>query len=158
MAMTRHKMRCTLTRQYAQMSWPYRTITPKDSHMLATLMYEAYRGTIDDEGETLEDAINETQRTLSGEYGCVLDTCSFLIEDHGRALSATIITKWEGAPLLAFVMTHPDARGKGMGTFLIRQSVNALLDQGQRELYLFVTDGNAPAQHIYNELGFAVVT
>ena len=36
---------------------------------LAELMLEAYRGTPDDEGETLEDAQDEIGATLVGQYG-----------------------------------------------------------------------------------------
>ena len=53
-------------------------------------------------------------------------------------------------------MTHPDAQGKGMATFLLKKSINALLTLGEKELVLFVTVGNDAAQHIYQKLGFQV--
>jgi hypothetical protein len=35
-------------------------------------MLESYRGTIDDEGETLDDARSEVRRTFDGDYGTFL--------------------------------------------------------------------------------------
>ena len=43
-------------------------------------MLDAYRGTIDDEGETLEDALAEVDRTFAGEYGEFLGAFSRVIE------------------------------------------------------------------------------
>lgn len=95
---------------------------------------------------------------MGGEHGPLLPSCSFLIEERGRALSATLISEWDGAPLVAFVMTHPDAKNTGMGTYLIQRSANALVAAGWNEMFLFVTEGNAPAQHVYEKLGFVIVS
>ncbi|GHO62118.1 hypothetical protein KSC_010100 [Ktedonobacter sp. SOSP1-52] len=53
-------------------------------------------------------------------------------------------------------MTQPDAKGKGIATFLLKKSINALLTQSEKELVLFVTVGNDAAQHIYQKLGFQI--
>jgi ribosomal protein S18 acetylase RimI-like enzyme len=134
-----------------------RHVSLKDVALLGRLMYDAYAGTIDDEGETLAQATEEVRGTLAGKYGQLLAACSFLIEEDGKALAATLVTQWEGLPLLAFVMTSPEAKNRGLGSYLVRRSIDALLADGQTELYLFVTVGNAPAQHIYEKLGFEVV-
>jgi ribosomal protein S18 acetylase RimI-like enzyme len=117
-------------------------------------MYEAYRGTVDDEGETLEQSVEEARGALGGKYGELLTRCSFLIANGFTPVSATVVTLWEGRPLLAFVLTHPDHQGHGMGTFLVRRSIDALLDQGFDEVDLFVTRANEPAVRIYERLGF----
>jgi ribosomal protein S18 acetylase RimI-like enzyme len=62
-----------------------------------------------------------------------------------------------GAPLVANVMTAPQAQNQGMATVLLRQAMNALLAHGYADLYLFVTEGNGPAQHVYQALGFVVI-
>lgn len=153
----RHKMRLALTPQSVAPRWPVRPITPSDVSALAALMFDAYHGTIDDEGETPDDARAEVQRTLDGAHGDFLPGCSFSVEEGGRMLAATLVTLWQDAPLLSFVMTHPEAKGRGLATYLIQQSSNALLGQGYDELYLFVTEGNVPAQRVYGRLGFTVV-
>lgn len=152
-----HKMRLALAPQTVAPRWPVRPVTHADVSALVALMFDAYRGTIDDEGDTPDDARAEVRRTLDGAYGDFLPACSFAVEEGGRMLAATLVTRWQGAPLLAFVMTHPNAKGRGLATYLIQQSSIALLDQGYDELYLFVTEGNVPAQRVYERLGFAVV-
>ena len=148
-------MRLALTHQDTAPRWRYRRVTPDDAPLLGPLMYDAYHGTIDDEGEGPDDP--EMERTLAGQYGPLLEGCSLLVEEDGRAVCATIVTWWREAPLLAFVMTHPSAQGQGMATFLIQQSINALLALGHTELFLAVTDGNVPAQRVYERLGFQIV-
>lgn len=161
-AVKRWMMRNHLAQLPVAGTWNARPVTQADSTMLGTLMYEAYQGTIDDEGETLAQAQAEIEDTLAGKYGPLMGMCSFLVEEQGRALGATIVTDWTNEqtgtrqPLLAFLMTHPDASGQGMATFLLSKTINALLAHSEQELVLFVTVGNSAAQHIYEKLGFQV--
>jgi pimeloyl-ACP methyl ester carboxylesterase/GNAT superfamily N-acetyltransferase len=136
--------------------WPCRPVTTDDIPALAQLVLDAYAGTIDDEGETLDEALQAMRDTFAGTstWGKLLHTCSYVIEEGGQALACTLVTAWHTQPLLAYVMTHPAAQRRGMGRFLIRKSIEALLAQSYRELTLFVTKGNLPAQHLYDTLGF----
>lgn len=158
----RWQMRNILTEHPVADTWNARTISQQDGPLLGALMYDAYHDTIDDEGETPEEAQAEIESVLNGKHGPLMGSCSFLVEEQGRALGATIITEWtderteKRQPLLAFLMTHPDASGRGIGTFLLSKSINALMAHGETELVLFVTVGNSAAQHIYQKLGFEV--
>lgn len=158
----RWMMRNLLTQQSVAGKWEAHPITPQDAPMLGTLMYEAYHDTIDDEGETPTSALSEIEGTLTGKYGPLMGECSFVVEEQGRALGASIVTDWTDErtgrrqPLLTFLMTHPDVAGKGIGTFLLGKTINTLLAHGETELVLFVTVGNSAAQHIYQKLGFEV--
>ena len=160
--MRRWMMRHTLTEHPVAETWSARPLSPQDGPLLGVLMYDAYHDTIDDEGETPAEAQAEIASVLGGKHGQLLEACSFVVEEGGRALGATIVTDWidertgERQPLLAFLMVHPDAAGQGMGTFLLSKSINALLTHGERELVLFVTVGNSAAQRVYQKLGFAV--
>lgn len=147
-------MKLQLQARRAEGSWPCRTITPDDIPSLAQLVIDAYRGTIDDEGETLEEALQAIQDVFAGTSGRLLNACSFAIDEQGQVQACTIVTLWHEQPLLAYVMTHPAAQGRGMGRFLIQKSIESLLAQGYHELSLFVTKGNLPAQHLYETLGF----
>lgn len=157
MARSRLKMKLMLTNQSLGTTWTCRNVSPSDATVLGHLMKEAYRNTIDDAGETIDEAIAEAQNMVGGKYGSLMETCSFLIEEANQAICACLITLWQGAPLVADLMTHPHHKNRGMGTYLLRQSINALWAQGYGELYLFVTVGNVKAQHIYENLGFTVV-
>ncbi|MDQ5827780.1 MAG: GNAT family N-acetyltransferase [Chloroflexota bacterium] len=136
-----------------------RRIRPGDEQGLAELMLEAYRGTVDDEGSTLEDALKETKATLSGRYGRLLWEHSFLVEEGCQALlCASLVTSFEGAPLLAFSMTRPSHKRQGLAGALILQSARSLREAGHEKLLLFVTEENLPARKLYEKLGFQVVS
>lgn len=158
MARSRMKMRLLLKKQEFAMSWNCRTVSEQDIHPLGVLMLDSFRDTIDYEGETLEDAISEIQGTIAGKYGPFLKPCSFVIEENGQALSACLVTfsMEVNLPLIAYSMTHPDFKNQGMGTFLLKKSINAILAQGYKETYLLVTRGNMIAQHLYEKIGFQV--
>ncbi len=155
-------MRLALTEQPGIANWNAHPISRQDGPLLGKLTYDAYYGTIDYEGETLEETLQEIEATLTGKYGPLLANSSFFVAEHGRVLGASMVTDWtdersgQKQPLLSFLMTDPAARGRGLATALLKKSINALLTQGEKELVLFVTVGNDAAQHIYQKLGFQV--
>jgi hypothetical protein len=53
-----------------------RTFEPDDVPALGGLMYSAYLDTVDYEGETPEQAAAEVHKTIRGEYGVFVPTCS----------------------------------------------------------------------------------
>ncbi|MGZ3694667.1 MAG: N-acetyltransferase family protein [Bdellovibrionota bacterium] len=132
----------------------FRPAVPEDAHALGKLMDLAYTGTIDHEGESREKCVEEMAGTMGGKYGPYFDFASFLVEENGEALAASLITFWKEKPLLAFSMTAPLAQGQGFGGFLIERSISALFSHGYKELTLVVTAGNAPAERLYAKLGF----
>jgi GNAT superfamily N-acetyltransferase len=134
-----------------------RRIRPADEQGLAELMLAAYRGTVDDEGANLEDALGEVKRTFSGGYGDLLWEHSFLAEEGGKVLSASLVTSFEGTPLLAFSMTHPSHKRRGLAGALILKSVRSLREDGDEILFLFVSEGNLPARKLYEKLDFQMV-
>lgn len=133
-----------------------RPLVPAHAPALGRLMFDAYRGTIDDEGEPLEGALAEVQRTFEGAYGSMMWEASFVapVGADGLLPSASVVTFWEGAPLLAFSMTRPEAQRQGLAAQLIRASAGALLQRGHERLLLVVTAGNTPAERLYEKLGF----
>ena len=143
-----------MTRQKVDKSWRCRTITAEDIEALASLMLASYTGTIDYDRETLEDALFEIRGVFQGKSGSLEELTSFAIEEGGRLVSAIIITLWQGKPLVAFSMTHPEFKNRGMATYLLKSAINALLTFNHKDLYLMVTDGNEPAQHVFEKLGF----
>jgi ribosomal protein S18 acetylase RimI-like enzyme len=149
-------MELELTRQDVTALWEYRTVRRSDREDLAILLYAAFRGTIDDEGETFADALAEMDRTFAGDYGDLLLDCSFVIERGEFLTSACLIglSGRDAVPLVAFSMTRPEAQRQGLARFLLLRAIDALLDRGHERLRLIVTEGNAPAQHLYASLGF----
>jgi ribosomal protein S18 acetylase RimI-like enzyme len=133
-----------------------RTGDPRESAALGELLYESYRGTIDDEGEDLSDALEESRSCLAGKYGPVLAEASFVIEDDEQLLAAIVVTAFPAldAPLIAYVMCRPEAQRRGYARALVRQSLGALHAAGIPQVGLFVTQQNEPAMQLYLALGF----
>jgi RimJ/RimL family protein N-acetyltransferase len=152
----RQKMKLALTRQEPAGPWTFRPVTPGDVEPLAELMLDAYRGTVDFHDETIADARTEIDKALADGYGRFIPAASFLVEKNGRPVSACLVTLLDDPPipLLAFSMTAPSHKNRGVAGFLIRHAVNRLLDAGHRELVLVVTGTNEPAIHLYEKLGF----
>jgi ribosomal protein S18 acetylase RimI-like enzyme len=150
-------MRLPLAERELSRPWRPHQIGSSDVRVLGTLMLAAYRGTVDDEGESLVEATAEVERTVAGEYGPFLADCSFVADDGWRIVGACMVTMWEGHPLLAHTIVHPDMKRRGVGTFLLAATGNALLAAGHSELDLFVTEENEPAVNLYRKLGFRVV-
>lgn len=137
-------------------SWQARHVRDEDAEDLATLLYAAFRGTVDDEGETFADAMAEVENLLAGAYGRFLPDCSFVVEDGEFLVSASLVSWFEQheAPLLAFTMTRPEAQRRGLARFLLQHSINALQSAGFARLTLIVTEANTTARRLYESLGF----
>lgn len=133
-----------------------RTLRKDDEQLLGTLLYAAYKGTVDDEGESLNDALQEAQRTLRGEYGPVMWNVSFLLVSGDTAVGASVVTMWgdDDTPFLAFSAVHPKRQREGIATHLLRLSLAGLRKIGYQRLRLMVTAANTPAVRFYEKMGF----
>jgi GNAT superfamily N-acetyltransferase len=127
-----------------------------DVHQLASLIYSAYRGTVDDEGESEADALVEVQKTFGGAYGVFVPSCSAVVERGGRLLSATLVTRWQNRPFVAFSMTEPNSKRTGLARACMMTAMSRLHAAGERELSLVVTLANLPAFNLYSSLGFVM--
>jgi predicted N-acetyltransferase YhbS len=80
---------------------------------------------VDDEGESEEEG--EIGQVIHG-YGPLLEECSFVAEDEGRLVGATLVTLSRAQALLRHVVVDPSMKRRGIGSFLITASDNALFD------------------------------
>jgi predicted N-acetyltransferase YhbS len=147
--------------EYDLVSPPFTAITSVHWDTLGALLHAAFVGTIDYDGESLEDAKQEINEAMSGKYGEVINGASRIATDEtGTAIAAVIFVREvsrsdasESHPLLAFTMTHPNHQGKGLGSQLISYGLQSLHSHGCATCELVVTIGNS-AQRIYERLGF----
>ena len=153
---SRYSMRAKLNPVEVQSRWAPQPLSQGSGEALGVLMERAYRGTVDDEGETRGQFVAEAKETLEGKWGAFVPEASFGIAQDGRTVSATVVTLWKDKPLLAYSVTEPAYQGQGMASCLIRQTMNALQRLGYTELDLGVTAGNAAAENLYRKLGFQV--
>ncbi|HEU5325086.1 MAG TPA: GNAT family N-acetyltransferase [Candidatus Limnocylindria bacterium] len=122
---------------------------------LAELMLDAYQGTIDADGsETLDVAQGEIDHYLRGGSGRPMLGHSRLAYDGERLVSAVLVSEFEGTPLIAYVCTASDHKGRGLADGLVRLAMRSLAQAGHRRVHLWVTAGNEPAERIYERLGF----
>lgn len=61
-----------------------------------------------------------------------------------------------GAVDLVSMWTHPSARSAGVGAALVQAVVDWSRDTGATRIELWVVRGNAPAQRLYERMGFRV--
>jgi RimJ/RimL family protein N-acetyltransferase len=132
-----------------------------DLDALAVLMIEAYRGTIDYDGETLPDAIAEVQAYFAGERGgSPLLNASRLGFVEGRLVGACLAANWDnrGVPLIAYVMTDGAWKLRGAASQLLGQVLVALHAEGFREVRAVITEGNLPSEKLFGRMNFSRVT
>jgi ribosomal protein S18 acetylase RimI-like enzyme len=135
-----------------------RAVTRDDAEALAVLMDDAYRGTIDAEpGQDLDDARSEIAATFAGAYGTPMLEASVVAVEQDELVSASIVTRFEGSPFVAFTMTQASHKGRGLSRAMMTRTVRILAEAGASHLDLVVTAGNEPAQRLYSSLGFVTV-
>lgn len=127
---------------------------PDDLQALARLMFAAYQGTVDYTGESVEAAAQEVQRTFTGAYGTYLAEHSCVVERESKLVSASLVTRREGRPLLAFAMTAPDWKRRGLAKATLGNVMQDLVAAGETRLELFVNAKNQYALGLYLSLGF----
>ncbi len=125
-----------------------------DQPALAGLLLAAYRGSVDEEEQTLAQALAEIGRTFEGHYGAFMPDCSRLIERNQALVAATLVTRWGDRPLVAFCMTAPALRRRGLARASLINTMQDLRQAGEPLLSLVVTVANRPACALYRQLGF----
>lgn len=131
-----------------------RSPTEHDKLELAQLLLDAYRGTIDQEQETIDQALAGVQRTFGGEYGPFMRAESRVVEREGKLVSATLLTRWQDRPFIAYAVTHPHWQRQGLARSSMLSAMHALHVSGNELLSLVVTLKNEPALNLYESLGF----
>lgn len=151
---SRAKLRVELVPAVRGRAPDVRAFEPADEPALGSLMYRAYLDTVDYDGETPAEAAEEIRKTILGAYGSFMPDCSMVLERAGVLLSATLVTRFEHRPFVAFTFTDPAATGQGMARRCMQAAMSALADKGEHELRLVVTLANAAALELYANLGF----
>lgn len=121
---------------------------------LASLMMDAYAGTIDYDGETEEQAVAEIDGYLAGE--AYLDTSVVAVGD-GRIVSAVLVSRILGVPLIGYAMTRAEVKGQGLASALLDAAAAAIWAAGHEEIRAFITAGNGPSETIFKRVGFEVI-
>ncbi|MDH3679623.1 MAG: GNAT family N-acetyltransferase [Acidimicrobiia bacterium] len=127
-----------------------RRLDASDSDALAQLMLDAYVGTIDYQGETLAEAIDEVDDWLGGSpmlahsYGAVVG---------GRLVSAVLVMTLDDVPFVAYVMTDPDHKETGLGRAVVEAALSSLRESSHERVVLYITKGNAASERLFATVG-----
>ena len=125
-----------------------------DRSELARLMIDAYTGTIDYDGETVEDALKEVDGYFAGKSGLPLLAASWICLQESEMAGALLVSIWQDAPLIAYVMTAAAVKSQGLASAMLARSLADLTVQGYREVVAFITEGNLPSEALFRRAGF----
>ncbi len=150
----RQNMYVNLTSQKRMFVEGERLPIDHDKEQVAALMLDAYRGTIDDEGESIVEARAEIDRTFNGEYGRFLPEFSRVVVRDSQIISAILVTEWQGTPFIAFAMTAKAWQRKGLSKSCMINLMQDLYESQYSILRLSVTTTNLPAVNLYVSLSF----
>jgi GNAT superfamily N-acetyltransferase len=129
-------------------------IYSKDIFELGAAMKDAFIGTPDYVGETLEELIEEINDVVNEGFSPLIKEASYRIEYNGITASAIMISLYQGLPLVSEIFTTKAYLGKGLASFLLRKSIHSLYIEGYQKLILYVHPSNERAISIYENLGF----
>jgi GNAT superfamily N-acetyltransferase len=133
-----------------------RTPTADDIPLLAELMIDAYRNTIDYDGETIEEALIEVRSYFDGRDGAPILGCSFLHFDQRQLTSACLLGWWQEkrSPLVSYIMTGAGWKNQGLASALLQEALRASADCGDTGVLAVVTEGNIPSESLLRHAGF----
>ena len=135
----------------------FSAVSPAGLHPLAGLMLDAYRGTIDYEGETLSEAVLEVEQYFTrASRSPSLSQCSVALARGESLTAACLIEFWERrrVPFVAFVMTRSTHQRKGLAAFALQTAINRLRKAGESEVWTIITEGNLPSEILFTRAGF----
>ncbi len=135
-----------------------RPLADADADPVGELMHAAYIGTVDDEGEGVEQWRAHTRDVMAGQYGQFLSCCSFVTPTRAPFHSGVLVI--ENAPqsaLIAQVVTRHAQTNRGHARRLLARSLAALGARDYRQCFLEVTTSNANALHLYRKLDFTEI-
>jgi RimJ/RimL family protein N-acetyltransferase len=134
-----------------------RRVEPADLLPMAELMLDAYRSTIDYEGETLSEAVAEVQRYFSSTAEDPPLLGHSVLLTSGLTLRCSCLVKqwhYRQCPLIGYIMCHPAWKGRGLAALALAESLHLLKEAGFSQVRAFITEGNVPSERLFLRAGF----
>lgn len=129
------------------------TVHPVDAQrdVLAELMLDAYRNTIDDEGEELSDACDAMDHYLAS----IVLPYSFVALDGGIPVAFAFVVVVSDVPYIDPVVVAAARKRQGLGAAIVGQCLRSLVDAGNSVVGATITDGNVASERLFLGLGFS---
>ena len=137
-----------------------RAVDERDADSLGTLLWNAYRGTIDYRDETVDAMKDEARGFFAAKYGPPLPDACLVRETDGRPIAAALLCNWNepeavvSGPLVAYAIVHPEFRGQGHGIAVVNAALARLAAAKWGRVYAVITEGNVPSEQLFARLGF----
>jgi len=127
-----------------------------DKQILAELMLDSYRGTIDYDDETIEDAVNEVGSYYSRLSDPLWLESSWLGLIDNELTCACLVDFWKErrVPLISYIMTASRWKGKQLATTAVLRTLQSLANKNLAEVRAVITEGNLPSEKVLTRLGF----
>jgi L-amino acid N-acyltransferase YncA len=130
-----------------------RLASDHDRDALADLLLDAYRGTVDDEGEDVPAAREAADRCLARR----VSGSSVVIEEGERLVAMSFVVMVRGRAYIDPVATAAPRKRAGLGRRVVSASLQRLHDADVHEVGATITDGNVPSERLFASLGFVRV-
>jgi len=134
-----------------------RAISPADLRELAELMLDAYRNTVDYEGEGIAEAVAEVEDYFSLEAEDPAIPQHSVVLMLGQTIAcACMVRFWRrrSTPLIGYVICRPEYKRQGLATFALYEVIRRLRRAGYAELRAVITDGNVASESLFARAGF----
>ena len=128
-----------------------RRVLGADRDVLAALMLDGYRGTIDDEGEDLDDALAAVDHYMVA----MMHEHSFVVTEDGRVVAMAFVAVVDGVHFVDPIVVAADRKRTGLGRDGVRILLDSLVSVGVTEVGATITDGNTASERLFLGLGFA---
>lgn len=150
MARTRSEYLADITGFTADAPAGARPVVDGDRDALAALMLAAYRGTIDDEGEDIDDALDAVDEYLD----LIVQPHSFVLETADGVVAMCFVVVVRGRHYVDPIAVDARVKRSGVGRALVAMVLASLAAAGVTEVGATITDGNEPSERLFASLGF----
>ena len=109
-----------------------RAIAREDVPAIASIMYRAFQGTVDDDGMPEEQAARKVNAIIDGKYGPFIAAASRVTIVDGGCVAFLLATDYEpyGMPVIAAIAVAPEYRRRRYGRLLLQAATQAACDPG----------------------------
>jgi L-amino acid N-acyltransferase YncA len=118
--------------------------------VLAALLLDAYRNTIDDEGEDFDDAYAAIDQYLTR----IERPHSFVVVEQDIVNAFAFVVVVGEIRYIDPVVVAPSLKRRGLGRATAQLCLDALATAGITEVRATITDGNTASERLFAGLGF----
>jgi RimJ/RimL family protein N-acetyltransferase len=134
----------------AQSSLDARHPIEADRDAVAQLLLDAYRGTIDDEGEDLDDAY----AAIDQYFAHIERPHSFIVLDEATIAAFSFVVIVNEIHYIDPVVVAPVRQRRGLGRAAVGLCLASLGEAGISDVGATITDGNTASEQLFARLGF----